>query len=137
MTPWTWSVGYSSLPISLLALNEVDVALRPTPCRGCRRRQLEHCALASGRATMATRSSRARHLCPSVIQTWTAAPLSWTGGRQHRTERDAIGALGRVPAVVAATHLDHMVEAERVTQMRHVLRCRLRRRRIARCCWAT
>ena len=120
-------------PISLLALNEVDVALRPHALPRLQEALgLEHCAFFGhagpsqnyGNAIL----SRAPFVPNSVIQTHLDGGTTVLDreGRQHRIVRGMQSVrttLGGVPAVVATTHLDHMVEAERVTQMRHVLRC--------------
>lgn len=120
-------------PISLLALNEVDVALRPHALSQLQDvLGLEHVAFFGhagpsnnyGNAIL----SREPFVQDSVRQTHLRGGkvVLDKDGREHRIVRGlqtVRTTLGGVAATVAVTHLDHMDEAERVTQMSHALSC--------------
>lgn len=118
------------LPISLLALNEVDVALRPHALgRLADELGLEHSNffghVANGRYGNAILS--ASPLLPPIEQQHLdgGTVVKRADGVEHTIVRGLLcvhTTLGGVPTCVGVTHLDHMDEAQRVTQVQHVLR---------------
>jgi endonuclease/exonuclease/phosphatase family metal-dependent hydrolase len=118
------------MPISLLALNEVDVALRPHALgRLADELGLQHSNffghVGNGKYGNAILSSSP--LLPPVEHQHLdgGTVVKTPDGTEHTIVRGLLyvhTTLGGVPVSVGVTHLDHMDEAQRVTQVQHVLR---------------
>ena len=119
------------MPISILALNEVDVSLRPHAlARLSDALGLSHSEFFGhvrngeyGNALLSAApiTHREEHVLDggSVVR---------FGDRTHQIVRGMLTVrttLGGVPVGVGVTHLDHMAEAERIVQSRHVIRALL------------
>ena len=115
-------------PISLLALQEVDVALRPDALQqAAEQLALPHVAFwghvrgVYGNALLSAAAlTNERH-----IHLDGGCEVTSKSGARHRIVRGLLKAdtvVGGMPLRVAVTHLDHMVEAERRAQAAHILR---------------
>lgn len=115
-------------PISLLALNEVDIALRP--------RALDQLQSALGlphseffghvRGTYGNALLSAQPLSrrSQVLLDGGTVVLD-AQNREHRIVRGMLSCdaqLGELPVTIAVTHLDHIAEDERAVQVSHILR---------------
>ena len=119
------------MPISLLALNEVDASLRPHALA----KLSDALGLAHveffGHVKRPTGEGYGNALLSMAPLTQRVDTLLDGGSvvkfndKEHRIGRGLLTVhthIGEVPVRVGVTHLDHMVEQERVTQARHVLR---------------